>query len=109
MNLDPIFAALSDPIRRAILERLAAGELTVGELAQPFQVSPPAISRHLRVLEAAKLIERRHQGQHRRCRLRSEALAEAHQWLDFYRQFWAGALDRLDTHLQTTNPNKEKR
>ena len=105
-TLDLTFAALADPTRRAILARLAAGEATVGELAEPFAISLPAISRHLRVLEAAALIVRERQGQHRRCRLRPEALATAGEWLDFHRRFWSGAFDRLDAHLATRQPTK---
>src|SRR6267378_3807953 len=80
-NLDTTFAALSDPTRRAILGRLAAGQLTVGELAEPFDISLPAISRHLRVLEAASLIVRERRGQHRVCRLDAGALSAASEWL----------------------------
>src|SRR5271154_4289980 len=107
MTLDTTFAALSDPTRRAILMRLAAGEATVGELAEPFQISLPAISRHLRVLEEADLISREREGQHRRCRLKREALTKANEWLDFHRRFWSSALDRLDDHLKT-NPGDKK-
>ncbi len=86
--LDATFAALADPIRRAILHRLAKGEATVGALAGPFAISLPAISRHLRVLEEAALITREYHGQHRSCRLRTEALEHARAWLDFYGSFW---------------------
>ncbi len=99
-TLDHTFAALADPTRRAILARLAEGEATVGELAQPFAISLPAISRHLRVLEEASLISNERFGKHRRCRLKPEALARATEWLDFYRRFWSGSLDRLDAHLK---------
>ncbi len=99
-SLDRTFAALSDPTRRAILARLAGGDVTVGELAEPFKISLPAVSRHLRVLEDAALIVREREGKRRRCRLRPQVLAEAHGWLEFYRQFWSGALDRLDAHLK---------
>lgn len=98
-DLDQTFSALSDPIRRAMLERLAEGEATVGELAAPFPISLPAISRHLRVLEAAALIERGPAGPHRKCRILPEALVAAGEWFDIYRQFWIGAFDRLDEHL----------
>ena len=104
MSLDLTFAALADPTRRAILARLAQGAATVGELADPFAISLPAISRHLRVLEHAELIVREREGQHRRCRLRPEALATAREWLDFYRRFWSGSFDRLDTHLGRPTP-----
>lgn len=101
-TLDLTFAALSDATRRAILARLAQGEATVGELAEPFAISLPAISRHLRVLEAAALIERQRQGQHRVCRLTPQALAEATAWLEHYRRFWGASLDRLADHLTQT-------
>jgi DNA-binding transcriptional ArsR family regulator len=99
-DLSHTFAALSDPTRRAILARLAEGEATVGELAEPFDISLPAISRHLRVLEAASLIARERPGPHRRCRIRPEALRAASEWFDIYRRFWIGAFDRLDAHMK---------
>jgi DNA-binding transcriptional ArsR family regulator len=99
-NLDSTFSALADPTRRAILARLAQGEATVGDLAAPFAISLPAISRHLRVLESASLIVRERPGPHRVCRLRPEALMAASEWLDAYRAFWTGAFDRLETHLK---------
>jgi DNA-binding transcriptional ArsR family regulator len=102
LNLDATFAALADPTRRAILARLAEGEATVGELAGPFDISPPAISRHLRVLEAAALIVREKRGQHRVCRLDGKALASASEWLDVTRRFWSDSFDRLDQHLKRT-------
>jgi DNA-binding transcriptional ArsR family regulator len=105
MSLDQTFSALSDPTRRAILARLAIGDATVGELADPFDISLPAISRHLRVLEHAELIVREREGQHRRCRLRPQALAAASEWLDFYRRFWGDAFDRLDAHLKKQSPD----
>ncbi len=98
--LDTTFSALSDGTRRAILARLALGEATVGELAEPFDISLPAISRHLRVLEQASLIVRERRGQHRVCRLDPGALASASEWLEFYRRFWTEGLDRLDAHLK---------
>lgn len=100
MMLDATFAALADPTRRAILARLAAGEATVGELAEPFAISLPAISRHLKVLEEADLIIREREGQHRRCRLKPEALAHASEWLDFHRRFWSQTLDRLENRFK---------
>jgi DNA-binding transcriptional ArsR family regulator len=100
MALDSTFSALSDPTRRAILARLAAGQLTVGELAEPFNISLPAISRHLRVLEAASLIARERKGKHRVCRLQAGALAAACEWLEFYRRFWSEGFERLDQHLK---------
>jgi DNA-binding transcriptional ArsR family regulator len=103
MAIDPLsktFAALSDPTRRAILARLAEGEATVNELAEPFAMSLPAISKHLKVLERAGLIERGRRAQWRPCRLRPEPLGEAVGWLERYREFWEGSFDRLDEHLR---------
>jgi DNA-binding transcriptional ArsR family regulator len=100
-SLDHTFNALADPTRRAILARLAVGPATVGELAAPFAMSLPAISRHLKVLAEASLIDNRREGKHRRCRLRPESLSGAQDWLDFQRRFWSGSFDRLDAHLQT--------
>jgi DNA-binding transcriptional ArsR family regulator len=108
-SLDQTFAALSDPTRRAILARLSQGEATVGELANPFRMSLPAISQHLRVLEAAALIERERPGPHRICRLKPQALQAASEWLDHYRRFWTGAFDRLDAHLQSGQSTGDKR
>jgi DNA-binding transcriptional ArsR family regulator len=99
-QLDNTFAALADPTRRAILARLAAGDTTVGELAAPFAISLPAISRHLKVLEAASLIENEREGKHRRCRLKAGALESAREWLDFHQRFWGGSLDKLADHLK---------
>ena len=96
--MDPLsttFAALADPTRRAILERLAQGDTHVGELAQPFDISAPAISRHLRVLEAAGLIRREVNAQWRVCRLRTPPLQQAHGWLQHYADHWERSLDRL--------------
>ena len=108
MNLlDSTFAALADPTRRAILARLADGDATVGELAAPFDVSLPAISRHLKVLEDASLIEREREGKHRRCRLKAAPLKMAADHLDHYARFWTGAFDRLDAHLKK-NPERKK-
>ena len=99
-QLDTAYAALADPTRRAILARLALGEATVGEIAQPFPISGPAISRHLKVLEEASLIARTRRGQQLICRLNPEGLKSAQEWLDHYRAFWTGAFDRLDAHLK---------
>ena len=99
--LDRTFTALADPTRRAILVRLARGPATVGELAQPFAMSLPAISRHLKVLSGAALIDNRRDGKSRRCQLRPEALGTARDWLDFHRRFWSGSFDRLDAHLKS--------
>lgn len=101
-HLDRTFAALADPTRRAILARLALGEATVGELAAPFDVSGPAISRHLRVLERADLIVSRRDGQHRRCQLIPDAIASAAEWIETYRRFWNESFDKLDEHLKQT-------
>jgi DNA-binding transcriptional ArsR family regulator len=98
-QLSSAFAALSDPTRRAILERLADGEATVSELAEPFPISGQAVSKHLRVLESAGLIERRRSAQQRPSRLRGAGLREAARWLEDYRRFWDASLDRLDERL----------
>jgi DNA-binding transcriptional ArsR family regulator len=94
-TLSATFAALADPTRRAILAALASGEATVGELALPFPISGPAISRHLKVLTDAGLIERKVNARWRICSLRPEAMRNAHQWLSGYRQYWEESLDRL--------------
>ena len=101
------FAALVDPTRRAILQRLAAGETTVGALAKPFDMSLPAVSKHLRVLESAGLIDRRRVGRERHCRLRPAPLRSAADWLDFYRKFWDERLDSL-ARLFETPPTDRK-
>ena len=100
-TLDRTFNALADPTRRAILARLARGPASVGELAEPFAMSLPAISRHLKVLAEAALIHNQRDGKRRRCQLRPEALGSAREWLDFHRRFWSASLERLDTHLKT--------
>ena len=105
--LDQTFSSLADPIRRAILVRLAQGEATVGELAKPFDISLPAISRHLKVLEEASLISNEREGKHRRCRLKPEALAAAADWLDFNRRFWMGSFERLDAHLKRSPKDRK--
>jgi DNA-binding transcriptional ArsR family regulator len=99
-RLSVIFAALADPTRRAMLARLADGEATVTELARPFPISLPAISRHLKVLERAGLIARSRSGQWRSSSLQAAPLQEAAEWMDQYRQFWDANFDRLDAHLQ---------
>jgi DNA-binding transcriptional ArsR family regulator len=104
MESDPlsaIFAALADPTRRAILARLAQGETSVTELAQPFDMTLPAISKHLKVLEKAGLIERGREAQWRPCRLQAEPLRQASDWIGQYRQHWEERFDRLDHYLQT--------
>ena len=108
-GLDAVFAALADPTRRAILARLASGEASVMELAGPFAMSQPAISKHLRVLERAGLISRGRDAQRRPRRLVASPLAEATKWLAAYRQFWEENFDRLDVALEnltTENQNK---
>jgi DNA-binding transcriptional ArsR family regulator len=98
-QLSATFAALADPTRREILARLSEGEATVGELAEPFPVSVQAVSKHLRVLETAGLVERGRVAQRRPSRLRGEALGEAADWLAGYRRFWEERFDRLDERL----------
>lgn len=98
-RLDATFAALADPTRRAILARLASGEASVTELAKPFAMSQPAISRHLKVLESAGLILRGRDAQRRPRRIEGKPLAEAIEWLERYRELWEGSFERLDTLL----------
>ena len=98
-QLSTIFSALADPTRRAILGQLAAGEATVNTLAEPFDISLPAISRHLKVLETAGLISRTRSAQSRPCRLEAAPLGDAFDWLDEYREFWESNFDRLADHL----------
>jgi DNA-binding transcriptional ArsR family regulator len=102
------FAALADPTRRAILARLALGETSVTEIAAPFEMSMPAISRHLKVLEKAGLISRGREAQWRPCKLKAEPLKQAADWLDEYRRFWEQSFDRLDEYLKALQ-TKEKR
>ena len=99
-QLSSTFAALADPTRRSILVRLSQGEATVNELAEPFDISLPAISKHLKVLERAGLISRSRSAQWRPCRLRADPLSEASVWIQQYREFWEGSFDRLDEHLR---------
>jgi DNA-binding transcriptional ArsR family regulator len=99
-HLDLTFAALADPTRRAILSRLAEGEATVNELAEPLPMSLPAVSRHLKVLERAGLIERGRDGQARPSRLNPTALDEAVDWMETRKRTWEGRMDRLDAHLR---------
>ncbi len=98
-TLTSTFAALADPTRRAILSRLAQGETTVSELAAPFSISLPAVSKHLRVLERAGLISQGRKAQWRPCRLEAAPLKEAAGWVEHYRRFWDQSFDRLDTYL----------
>ena len=107
-DLDRAFSALSDPTRRAILARLSGGETTVSELAEPFSISLPAISRHLRVLERADLISQRRDGKFRKCSLNTRGLRGVSDWLTFYQRFWSDSFERLDAYLTTNPPRKEK-
>ena len=100
MSLDTAFAALSDPTRRAILARLALGETSVTELAKPFAMSLPAVSKHLKVLERAGLIARGREAQWRPCRIEPRALKDIDDWLNHYRRFFDESFDRLDAYLQ---------
>ncbi len=103
-SLDVTFSALADPTRRAILARLAHGEAPVTELAAPFDMSLPAVSKHLKVLEKAGLIARGRSAQRRPCRLEVGPLRDAMNWIDGYRRFWEGSLDHLDDYLKTLAP-----
>ena len=108
-SLDDVFAALADPTRRAIVERLVArGELAVGNIAEPFDISAPAISRHLNVLEHAGLIERRIDKQRRLVRVRHEALKNVEHWLKRQERFWSAALDRLEALAAAQTPKRSK-
>ncbi len=98
-SLSTTFAALADPTRRAILARLALGEVSVNEIAAPFEMSLPAVSRHLKVLEHAGLITRSRDAQWRPCKLRADQLKSATEWLEGYRRFWEESFDRLDVYL----------
>ena len=109
-NLDAVFAALADPTRRAILARLAAGEATVNEIAEPFEISQPAISKHLKVLERAQLIERDVDQQRRPSRLNAAPMEEAVRWLEEFEKFWSSSFDQLDgllNELKQSTPKKE--
>src|SRR5262249_9859110 len=111
-RLDATFAALADPTRRAILARLAAGDATVMELAKPFKMSQPAISKHIKVLERAGLVSRGRDAQKRPCHLEARPLAEASEWLQTYRRFWEGNFQRLDELLdelkaKVKNPSRK--
>ncbi|HET6325357.1 MAG TPA: metalloregulator ArsR/SmtB family transcription factor [Planctomycetaceae bacterium] len=110
-SLTRSFAVLADPTRRAILAQLATGEKTVNELAEPFDLSLPAISKHLKVLERAKFITRSRSAQRRPCRLCTEPLEEVDDWIDHYRRFWAESFDRLAEHLKEmqASSKQEKR
>jgi DNA-binding transcriptional ArsR family regulator len=107
-HLSTTFAALADPTRRAILARLASGEASVTELGKPFEMSLPAISKHLKVLEHAGLIARGRDAQWRPCRLAAGPLKDAAQWLEEYRRFWEESLDRLDDYLRELQKKEKK-
>jgi len=107
-QLSQTFSALADPTRRAILARLATGAATVGDLAEPFDMSLPAVSRHLKVLTEAGLIERHTEAQWRRCELRGEGLRAAADWIEFYRQFWETQFVRLEAFLKRAAPAPSK-
>ncbi len=110
-SLDQVFGALADPTRRVIVDRLTLGDATVGELAEPFDMSRPAVSKHLRVLERAGLVDRRIEGRITRCSLRTESLRQASEWVDRYRQYWEGQLDRFSSYLdeQAERPDPESK
>lgn len=107
-DLDAVFAALADPTRRAILSRLAAGAASVNELAAPFEMSQPAVSKHLKVLERAGLIERAVDKQRRPARLKAEPMAAAVSWLEEFRQFWTTSFDQLDGLLAELKQSEKK-
>lgn len=107
-NLDATFSALADPTRRAILAKLAEGSATVNELAEPFDISLPAISRHLKVLEGANLISREIEGQKRRCHLQPETLNSATDWIEQTRAFWNERFDALESYLNKTSKIKDE-
>lgn len=107
-RLSATFAALADPTRRAILARLTRGEATVTELAEPFDMSLPAVSKHLKVLERAGLISRGRDAQWRPCRLEAAPLGAATDWLDDYRRYWEASFDRLDDHLRRLQRKDER-
>ena len=108
-DLSTVFAALADPTRRAILARLSEGEAPVKELAKPFDLSGPAITKHLKVLERAGLISRSREGQQRPCRLEARALAPAADWIEQYRAMWEERLDRLDAYLKSVAPKSKSK
>ena len=107
-RLSAAFAALADPTRRAILARLALGETSVTDLAEPFDMSLPAVSKHLKVLERAGLIARGREAQWRPCRIEPRGLKAVDDWLERYRRFWDERLDRLDTYLRTLEAKEKK-
>jgi DNA-binding transcriptional ArsR family regulator len=108
-RLSVTFAALADPTRRAILARLALGETSVTELAEPFDMTLPAVSKHLKVLQRAGLIARGREAQRRPCRIEAAALKDVDDWLDHYRRFWDQSFDRLDEYLHLLQAKEKKR
>ena len=108
-TLDATFAALADPTRRAILARLASGDASVTELARPFDMSQPAISKHLKVLQRAGLITRGRDAQRRPCRIEAKPLADANEWLERYRKFWEASFERLDDLLEEMTAEERAR
>ena len=107
-QLSQIFAALADPTRRAILARLSEGEASVNELAAPFDITLPAISKHLKVLEQAELVERTREAQWRPCRLRVEPLKDAAEWIETYRRHWEESFDRLGEYLKRVQKKEQR-
>src|SRR5260370_23031427 len=107
-RLSTTFSALAAPTRRAILARLLSGECSVGELAEPFEMSMPAVSKHLRVIERAGLIAQRRDAQWRRCRIQAGPLKQVSAWAERYRQVWEERLDRLDEYVQKLNAKEKK-
>ncbi len=107
-TLSATFAALSDPTRRSLLARLAAGPATVGELAGPFRVSQQAVSKHLAYLERARLVKKRREGRRHVCRLRPVPFKEVADWVEHYRRFWELSFDRLDEYLRGLNAKERK-
>ncbi len=107
-HLDAVFAALADPTRRAILARLALGEASVKELAEPFEISPPAVTKHLKVLERAGLIRRGREAQWRPCRLDAAPLRGVADWVEQYRRFWDESIDRLEDYLRELQTKEQK-
>ena len=107
-RLSATFTALADPTRRAILARLATGEASVNDLAKPFNISQPAVSKHLKVLERARLITRGREAQWRPCRLEAGPLKDVEQWVEHYRRFWEQSFDRLDEYLRELKAKEKK-
>jgi len=107
-TLSATLSALSDPTRRSILARLSAGPATVGELAEPFEMSQQAVSKHLAYLERARLVEKRREGRSHVCTLRPAPFKEVAEWVEYYRNFWEQTLDRLDEYLRTMGAGEEK-